>query len=63
MKFAAMLESGGFIQFAEDDIYAVRLPEGEKGATLELYLSLEQAERLMSEIWQLETPISKYDIN
>ena len=63
MKYAAILGSGSIINFESNDVFAVRLAEGEKGATVELHVSQEQAERLMSDIWEMELPTSKLDIN
>jgi hypothetical protein len=63
MKYAAILESGSIINFDSMDVFAVRLADGGKSATVELYVSQEQAERLISELWEMEPPISKLDIN
>jgi hypothetical protein len=63
MKYAAILESGSIINFDSADVFAVRLEDEGKGATVELYVSQEQAERLMSDIWAMELPISNLDIN
>ena len=62
MKYAAILESGSIINFDSADVFAVRLEDEGKGATVELYVSQEQAERLMSDIWAMELPISNLDI-
>tara|TARA_B100000949_G_C13965740_1_gene318896 strand:+ start:332 stop:523 length:192 start_codon:yes stop_codon:yes gene_type:complete len=63
MKYAAILESGSIINFDSADVFAVRLADEGKGATVELYVSEEQAERLIADIWEMELPTSNLDIN